>query len=34
MVYFGTALNSGTGVAVVVATGSRTELGKIANFAA
>jgi Cation transport ATPase len=34
MVYFGTALNSGSGVAVVVATGSRTELGKIANFAA
>lgn len=30
MVYFGTALNSGSGVAVVVATGSRTELGKIA----
>jgi len=34
MVYLGTALNSGSGVAVVVATGSRTELGKIANFAA
>jgi P-type Ca2+ transporter type 2C len=33
MVYFGTALNSGSGVAVVVATGSQTELGKIANFA-
>lgn len=30
MVYFGTELNSGSGVAVVVATGSRTELGKIA----
>jgi len=30
MVYFGTALNSGSGVAVVVATGSRTELGRIA----
>ena len=30
MVYFGTSLNSGSGVAVVVATGSKTELGKIA----
>jgi P-type Ca2+ transporter type 2C len=30
MVYFGTSLNSGSGVAVVVATGSETELGKIA----
>lgn len=30
MVYFGTELNSGSGVAVVVATGSKTELGKIA----
>jgi P-type Ca2+ transporter type 2C len=30
MVYFGTSLNSGSGVAVVVATGPKTELGKIA----
>ena len=30
MVYFGTSLNSGSGVAVVVATGPETELGKIA----
>ena len=33
MVYFGTALNSGSGVAVVVATGSNTALGKIADCA-
>ena len=33
MVYFGTALNSGSGVAVVVATGSHTELGRIAECA-
>lgn len=32
MVYLGTELNSGSGVAVVVATGSTTELGKIAAF--
>ena len=31
MVYFGTELNSGSGVAVVVATGPATELGKIAG---
>ena len=32
MVYLGTSLNSGSGVAVVVATGPTTELGKIAAY--
>ncbi|MDP1629643.1 MAG: HAD-IC family P-type ATPase, partial [bacterium] len=32
MVYFGTIIEEGKGIAVVVATGSRTEIGKIAQL--
>jgi Ca2+-transporting ATPase len=32
MVYLGTTIGSGSGVAVVVATGAETELGKIATW--